>query len=71
MGERMKITPDQQKDLARRIGYNPDDWDRSDEESRRLYKKALEAQLSGCDNNGQPLSIREIRLLAMITGRTK
>lgn len=59
-----------QRNLFKRLGYNPDAWDpNSGIEKARVLKVAMGAQISGEDADGHPLSADDLELLSAVTGR--
>lgn len=61
---------DHQRELFRRLGLNPNQYNPNDDEVvRRFGDVAIRAQLSGMDASGKRLSPDDLELLATLTGR--
>ncbi len=58
------------RDLFKRLGYDYRQYDfENPEEVSKVFLIALNAQLSGVDSAGRPLSFEDLDLLSQITGR--
>jgi hypothetical protein len=63
-------SPDEQKEISRRIGYDPLKWNPDDStQVRELECLALKAMTSGKDKDGKDLSESDYNWLSLITGR--
>jgi hypothetical protein len=59
-----------QKEVVGLIGYDWKNWNANDEnQNLLLFRKAMDAMLSGKDINGKMLSVDDLNLLSDITGR--
>ena len=66
----MSFSIQHQQELSRKIGYDYKKWNPDDpEQVQELALLALRAQLSGMDVNGRLLSLDDMHLLSVITGR--
>lgn len=62
-------TPEQQKEICERIGYDFSEWDSEDPtQSRKLANVAISAMLNGVDKDGNPISKDDYNFLSTITG---
>ena len=65
-----EFTIEEQRDLFRRLGYNPKQWNPDDPaEVDKVTLMLAQAQLNLADSGGNDLSPRDISLLTTLTGR--
>lgn len=65
-----EFSVEDQKEISKRIGYNPKKWEKDNpEEEKKLLKAAMNALLKNTDINGKVLTIKEREFLCLITGR--
>ncbi len=63
-------SPEEQKQLFRKLGLNPDRWDpHNNKIVAEFGKVAIAAQISGKDAQGGWLTNDDLELLHVITGR--
>lgn len=58
-----------QKQVCEKIGYDPKEFDGSEEQEHKFALKAIHALLSGKDKNDKFLSPQDLKLLSFFTGR--